>query len=70
MVPPGHEEGARHGQQHLHPGHELVDLQAKLGIIRNFIDIANNQFNFEVAFGPELAVHGAAQNVENNWQDG
>ena len=52
------------------PGNELAQAQATLTTIRDFIDIGDNQFNFEAAFGPELAVHGSAQNFENKWQDG
>jgi hypothetical protein len=52
------------------PGDALTEAQGTLGIIRDFIDIGDNQFDFESAFGPELAIHGSAQNFENKWQDG
>ncbi|MFE9848697.1 hypothetical protein ACFYPN_07770 [Streptomyces sp. NPDC005576] len=40
-----------------------------LGFVHDFIDIDRNTFDFDAAFGPELA-RGAAQNFEDRWNDG
>lgn len=51
------------------PGDELREAQNNLTFVHDFIDIGGNTFDFEAAFGPELA-GGAAQNFESRWDDG
>ncbi|GHH88966.1 hypothetical protein GCM10018793_70540 [Streptomyces sulfonofaciens] len=52
------------------PGDELDAARQALGFVHDNIDIGHHTFDFEKAFGPELAGHGSAQNFENKWQDG
>ncbi|MEU3795932.1 hypothetical protein AB0F07_40185 [Streptomyces fructofermentans] len=40
-----------------------------LGFVHDFIDIGRHTFDFDAAFGPELA-RGSAQNFEDRWEDG
>ncbi|MGY5032977.1 hypothetical protein ACWC9U_19200 [Streptomyces sp. 900116325] len=51
------------------PVSELRQVQQMLSFVHDSIDIDRNTFNFETAFGPELA-RGAAQNFEDRWNDG
>ncbi|MFJ9632433.1 hypothetical protein ACIQPR_13505 [Streptomyces sp. NPDC091280] len=51
------------------PGSELKEAQDMLGFVHNFIDIGHTTFDFDAAFGPELA-RGSAQNFEDRWNDG
>ena len=51
-------------------GDELREAQDMLNFVHDYIDIGHHTFDFESAFGPELAVHGSAQNFENKWEDG
>ncbi|MFJ9029478.1 hypothetical protein ACIRQP_13310 [Streptomyces sp. NPDC102274] len=52
------------------PGDELDAARQALHFVDGKIDIGTTQFDFEKAFGPDLAIHGAAQNFENKWVDG
>ena len=51
------------------PGDELREAQDNLTFVHDFIDIGHTTFDFEAAFGRDLA-RGAAQNFENRWEDG
>jgi hypothetical protein len=51
------------------PGDELEEAKKNLTFVHDYIDIGNNTFDFDAAFGPELS-RGSAQHFEDRWSDG